>query len=46
MIVLEELNVPYEHKMLYLSDGNGDYKKRFINGKVPVIEDPNTGVVL
>ena len=46
MINLEELNVPYEHKMLYLAEGNEDYKKRFIHGKVPVIEDPDTGVVL
>ena len=46
VIFLEELNILYEHKMLYLAEGNEDYKKRFINGKVPVIEDPNTGVVL
>ncbi|KAI1481799.1 hypothetical protein K445DRAFT_314995 [Daldinia sp. EC12] len=46
-IILEELNVPFEHKRVEFSEVK---KEPFINinpnGRVPAIEDPNTGVTL
>jgi glutathione S-transferase len=43
--LLEELNVPYEHKFLDLSKIKSEpYESINPNGRVPAIEDPNTGV--
>ncbi|KAH9221351.1 glutathione S-transferase [Leptodontidium sp. 2 PMI_412] len=46
-IVLEELKIPYEHKLLEFSDRKKTlYEKICVNGRVPAIEDPNTGITL
>lgn len=46
-IILEELGLPYEHKFL---DFKQVKEEPFIslnpNGRVPVLEDPNTGISL
>lgn len=46
-IVLEELNLPYENRFI---DADQVKKSPFTdlnpNGRVPCIEDPNTGIVL
>ncbi|KAI1503187.1 URE2 protein [Biscogniauxia marginata] len=47
VIILESLNIPYEHKFVDIADVK---KEPFIlvnpNGRLPAIEDPNTGVTL
>lgn len=46
-IVLEELNLPYEMKMVEMPEmKRPDFEKINPNGRVPAIEDPNTGIVL
>jgi glutathione S-transferase len=46
-MVLEELNVPYKIKFLELPEMKQPaYEKININGRVPAIEDPNTGITL
>lgn len=49
-IVLEALGLPYEVKLWQFGDGpNGVKGSKFLsineNGRVPAVEDPNTGVV-
>ncbi|KAK7428472.1 hypothetical protein QQZ08_005091 [Neonectria magnoliae] len=45
--VLEELNVPYETAFIEFPDMKKcPYEKISINGRVPAIEDPNTGITL
>lgn len=46
-IVLEELNLPYETKYMDMGDLKKEpFTKLCVNGRVPVIEDPNTGITL
>lgn len=46
-MVLEDLNVPYETKFIDFPDmKQPPYEKININGRVPAIEDPNTGITL
>lgn len=47
VIICNELNIPYESKYIEFSDMKKDpYEKLNINGRVPAIEDPNTGITL
>lgn len=47
MLLLEELNVPYEHKPWDFADlKTPAYEKLNPNGRTPTIEDPNTGIIL
>ncbi|KAI9842847.1 MAG: glutathione S- transferase, nitrogen catabolite repression regulator [Sclerophora amabilis] len=46
-IVLEELGIPYHTKMMEFSELKKEpFEKININGRVPAIEDPNTGITL
>lgn len=46
-IILEELKIPYESKMMDMADlKKAPFEKLNPNGRVPAIEDPNNGVVL
>lgn len=46
-MVLEELNVPYETKILEFPEMKQPaFEKININGRVPAIEDPNTGITI
>ncbi|TVY35372.1 Glutathione S-transferase-like protein [Lachnellula subtilissima] len=46
-IILEELNIPYEPKFLDVVEMKKEpYLKICPNGRVPTIEDPNTGITL
>ncbi|KAL2014509.1 hypothetical protein VTN00DRAFT_2034 [Thermoascus crustaceus] len=46
-MVLEELNVPYEIKNIEFPEmKQPPYEKININGRVPAIEDPNTGITM
>jgi glutathione S-transferase len=46
-MILEELNVPYTHKMIDFPDmKKAPYEAINPNGRVPAIEDPNTGITL
>ncbi|KAM0326093.1 hypothetical protein ACHAQA_006686 [Verticillium albo-atrum] len=46
-MVLEDLNVPHETKLIDFPDmKNAPYEKISLNGRVPAIEDPNTGIIL
>ncbi|KPM44914.1 hypothetical protein AK830_g1633 [Neonectria ditissima] len=46
-VVLEELSLPYETKYMEFPDmKKSPYEKININGRVPAIEDPNTGITL
>jgi len=46
-IVLEELKLPYNHKFMDMAELKKDpFEKINPNGRVPVIEDPNTGITL
>ncbi|KAG4438111.1 hypothetical protein IFR05_006391 [Cadophora sp. M221] len=46
-IILEELKVPYTFKMLEFPDMKKEpYESINPNGRVPAIEDPNTGIAL
>ncbi|KAI0478526.1 glutathione S-transferase [Xylariaceae sp. FL0804] len=46
-IVLEELELPYEHKMIEFEKMKQEpYISLNPNGRVPTIEDPNTGITL
>jgi len=46
-IILEELNIPYDHKIMDMADLKKEpYEKINVNGRVPAIEDPNTGITL
>ena len=47
MIILEELGLPYDVKELNLSEVKQEpYVKVNPNGRLPAIEDPNTGITL
>ncbi|BDD59224.1 glutathione S- transferase, nitrogen catabolite repression regulator [Monascus purpureus] len=47
VIALEELNVPYEYKILEFPQmKQPPFEKINPNGRVPAIEDPNTGITL
>lgn len=47
MMMLEELNVPYEHKLWdFKQVKTPEFEKLNPNGRVPAIEDPNTGIIL
>lgn len=47
VIVFEELNIPYETKFLQFTElKQPAFEKININGRVPAIEDPNTGITL
>lgn len=44
---MEELGIPYDHRLVELSDVKKDPLTRVNpNGRLPAIEDPNTGIVL
>jgi glutathione S-transferase len=46
-IILEELQLPYTTKFMDMADMKKEpYEKICINGRVPAIEDPNTGITL
>ena len=46
-IILAELNIPYDWKELEFSEvKNPSYTKVNPNGRLPAIEDPNTGITL
>ncbi|KAJ5622998.1 glutathione S-transferase [Penicillium lividum] len=46
-MVLEELKVPYEPKSVDLDDlKKGPYESVNPNGRVPALEDPNTGITI
>ncbi|KAF2456209.1 glutathione S-transferase [Lineolata rhizophorae] len=46
-IIMEELGVPYEYKLHDFSSMKSEaFLKLNPNGRVPAIEDPNTGIVL
>ncbi|SPO06931.1 related to glutathione S-transferase [Cephalotrichum gorgonifer] len=46
-MILEELNVPYTHKIIDFPDMKKEpYESINPNGRVPEIEDPNTGTTL
>jgi glutathione S-transferase len=46
-MILEELNVPYTHKIIEFPDMKKEpYESINPNGRVPAIEDPNTGITL
>ena len=47
VMVLEELRIPYEIKLLEFPEMKQPaYEKLYPNGRVPAIEDPNTGFTL
>lgn len=46
-MVLEELNIPYVNKLVDFADMKKEpYESINPNGRVPAIEDPNTGITL
>ncbi|KAI0405016.1 thioredoxin-like protein [Xylaria palmicola] len=46
-MILEELGVPYDHKLIEFPDmKKEEFLKINPNGRVPAIEDPNTGLTL
>ncbi|KAJ4415143.1 hypothetical protein N0V82_007513 [Gnomoniopsis sp. IMI 355080] len=46
-MILEELNVPFTHKIMQLEDMKKEpFESINPNGRVPAIEDPNTGITL
>lgn len=46
-IILEELGLPYETKFVEMPDMKKEpFEKLNPNGRVPAVEDPNTGIVL
>ena len=46
-MILEELNVPYTHKIIVFPDMKKEaYELINPNGRVPEIQDPNTGITL
>ncbi|RDW62515.1 hypothetical protein BP5796_10817 [Coleophoma crateriformis] len=46
-MILEELNVPYTNKFLAMPDMKKEpYESINPNGRVPAVEDPNTGITL
>ncbi|RDW92019.1 hypothetical protein BP5796_01413 [Coleophoma crateriformis] len=46
-IILEELKIPYELKIVDFADIKKEpYTNINVNGRVPAIEDPNTGITL
>lgn len=46
-IILEELGLPYEHRFIAFKDMKTEaYEALNPNGRVPTLEDPNTGVTI
>jgi glutathione S-transferase len=46
-IVLEELGIPYEHHFIPFSEMKSEpFVSINPNGRVPALEDPNTGLVM
>ncbi|KAL2060942.1 hypothetical protein VTL71DRAFT_8994 [Oculimacula yallundae] len=46
-IILEELKIPYDQKLMDMGDmKKPPFEKINVNGRVPAIEDPNTGITL
>jgi glutathione S-transferase len=46
-IILKELNIPYENKGIEFSDLKQEpFESLNPNGRVPAMEDPNTGITL
>jgi glutathione S-transferase len=46
-IILEELDLPYKHRFIAFKDMKTDaYEALNPNGRVPTLEDPNTGVTI
>lgn len=44
---LDELNIPYEHKTLNFDQlKKSPYEDICVNGRLPTLEDPNTGITL
>ena len=45
--MLEALNVPYEHKILNSKEVKApDFEQINPNGRVPALQDPNTGITI
>jgi glutathione S-transferase len=45
--ILDELSLPYEWKVIEFADvKNEEYTKINPNGRLPTLEDPNTGITL
>lgn len=46
-IILEELGIPHEHRFIAFEDMKKEpYESLNPNGRVPTVEDPNTGITL
>jgi glutathione S-transferase len=46
-MILEKLNVPYTYKIIEFPDIKKEpYESINPNGRMPAIEDPNTGITL
>jgi glutathione S-transferase len=47
VIILEELSIPYEQEFMDMADlKKPPFLEVSVNGRVPAIEDPNTGITL
>lgn len=46
-IILEELEIPYQDELVKFSEVKSEsYLKLNVNGRLPTIHDPNTGITL